>query len=351
MNMYLLKSESDKIAFICTSVFWGIIIFCILFIPIKKNTEDNYETISIQLASTPKTINSKPEEKFLAKEKIQSTTAKETFIPETPVQPISQNSLPKETTVANKPQAAKTATSENTETATSQKNYQQVVKSMEELMAENAAVQKSKPQLSDVDWDAMFADENITTVSSQSETVTKNPTSTSSISGNAASSVTSDTSKQLSSSSQKEGALTKTSSSTTSALEKIGSTVFASTNSSGDVAYNVTAETQTSTGESFVKGTKIKTMDGGSRILIEPSPPTIKISAESEKLIDGSREVNITFIINPSGQVEPGSIEITPSSLLHPNIETEIKAQITKWLFQSAESSGQVRFKYNIMKK
>lgn len=361
MNLSLLKTESDKTAFICTSVFWGILLCLALIIPVKKATEDKYETISIQLASTStlKATESKATEQSLVAEQIQEATPVESFATEPPDQVISQEniSLPKETPkastsnseTANKPATQKTVSTQKTETATQKTSHQQVVKSMEELMAENLATQKAKPQVSDVDWDAMFADENTTTVSSQTESISNNLTATSAISGSAASQATLDSSTQVSSSNQ--GTVSKASSATTSALEKIGSTVFSSTNSAGDVAYNVTADTPSSTGKALAKGTEIKTLEGGSRILIEPSPPVIKISPENEKLIDGSREVNVSFTITPSGQVEPGSIEISPAALLHPKIEAEIKAQIAKWLFQTAESSGQVRFKYNIMKK
>ena len=92
-------------------------------------------------------------------------------------------------------------------------------------------------------------------------------------------------------------------------------------------------------------------MGGGRRLLLEPVEPVLWISRENQRLIPGSLEVTITFEITPEGVVQPGSIKITPESLVHNQVQEEIRAQIGKWRFQVAEGSGQVRFKYNIMKK
>lgn len=98
-------------------------------------------------------------------------------------------------------------------------------------------------------------------------------------------------------------------------------------------------------------GTNMNLVGGGSRLLLEPSQPIISISEKNQKYILGSVEVSINFIVSPEGLVLPGSIKITPESLIHPQIQGEIKAQIGKWHFQIARGSGQVHFKYNIIKK
>ena len=90
---------------------------------------------------------------------------------------------------------------------------------------------------------------------------------------------------------------------------------------------------------------------GGSRRLLEPQEPVIVISPQNQARIMGDTEVTITFEITPEGLVLPSSIKITPESLIPGQVQAEIKNQIEKWRFQVAKGSGQVRFKYNIIKK
>lgn len=98
-------------------------------------------------------------------------------------------------------------------------------------------------------------------------------------------------------------------------------------------------------------GTGLELAGGGTRLLLEPAQPVIHISQESRRYIPGSLEVTISLTVSPEGLVLPGSVKITPESLIHPQVQGEIRAQIGKWRFQSAEGSGQVSFKYNIIKK
>lgn len=98
-------------------------------------------------------------------------------------------------------------------------------------------------------------------------------------------------------------------------------------------------------------GTDMELAGGGTRLLLEPAEPVIHISQENRRYIPGSLEVTISLAVSPEGLVLPGSIKITPESLIHPEVQGEIRAQIGKWRFQSAEGSGQVSFKYNIIKK
>ncbi len=99
------------------------------------------------------------------------------------------------------------------------------------------------------------------------------------------------------------------------------------------------------------RGADMELAGGGTRLLLEPAEPVIRISEGSRRYIPGSLEVTISLTVSPEGLVLPGSIKITPESLIHPEVQGEIRAQIGKWRFQSAEGSGQVSFKYNIIKK
>ncbi len=98
-------------------------------------------------------------------------------------------------------------------------------------------------------------------------------------------------------------------------------------------------------------GTAMNLVGGGSRRLLEPKEPVIVISEKNQSLIVGTIEVAITFEITPEGLVLPSSIKISPESLVHGQVQAEIKSQIEKWRFQVAQGSGQVRFKCNIIKK
>ena len=98
-------------------------------------------------------------------------------------------------------------------------------------------------------------------------------------------------------------------------------------------------------------GAAMNLVGGGSRRLLEPKEPVIVISEKNQSLIMGTIEVAITFEITPEGLVLPSSIKISPESLVHGQVQAEIKSQIEKWRFQVAQGSGQVRFKCNIIKK
>ena len=113
-----------------------------------------------------------------------------------------------------------------------------------------------------------------------------------------------------------------------------------------------TAITQSAgTAQPSTTGTDMNLVGGGSRRLLEPKEPVIVISEKNQSLIMGTIEVAITFEITPEGLVLPSSIKISPESLVHGQVQAEIKSQIEKWRFQVAQGSGQVRFKCNIIKK
>ena len=358
-NIVLSNATSSQKALFYTVLCWLVFSLIMLFIPVATQNTPEYETISLRLSGT------------VAKDTVSTATSEEVAPPsgtvakDTVSTATSEDVAPPSGTVAK--DTVSTATSEDVappsgtvakDTASTATRAEvaprpvQLAKSMEQLMAENAAISREATDVDDVDWDSLFA-ENSTSVQSSTTTTTQTNFATgSSLAGTAASASKNTSSSTTTSSATENNSRQSNSfatSATTSALEKISTATFTETGATG-YSYSVTASTVLANNSSL-SGTQMVTEDGGTRMLLEPVTPIIQLSSESENSIDGSRELNITFIIEPSGQVRPDSIKITPSSLLTPMIEAEIKAQISKWRFQTASSYGQVTFKYNIIRQ
>lgn len=233
---------------------------------------------------------------------------------------------------------------------------QQLYKSIDQLMAEQAAADAPRVSVDDVDWDSLFAEQGTTTVS-ESVTVQSESGSVSAgsvLEGSAASaSGKSGNSTRVSARtdpvSESNSGNSTASGETTAALGRIRTVPFTGNSVAGDVSYTVNADTINYSGDRT--GTELQTADGGSLLLLEPAVPEIIISPDNEQYIDANREVTIMFTVLPSGQVNSGTITIRPASLLHPLIEAEIKVQISKWRFQTSPGYGQVSFKYNIIRR
>lgn len=138
---------------------------------------------------------------------------------------------------------------------------------------------------------------------------------------------------------------------TTSASQSAGTTVSQSAGTTAFQSAGTTASQSAGTDLPSTMGAAMNLVGGGSRRLLEPKEPVIVISEKNQSLIMGTIEVAITFEITPEGLVLPSSIKISPESLVHGQVQAEIKSQIEKWRFQVAQGSGQVRFKCNIIKK
>ena len=210
--------------------------------------------------------------------------------------------------------------------------------------------------MDDAAWEALFAEKgsrSYNTSSSSTVFSTSSPES-SSLSG-VAGSVEKEAIPALSQESEKnQSSASGLSQETAAALDRITSLAEDGTGmaASGETtATSQSAEMGANASLPSTIGTAMNLVGGGSRRLLEPKEPVIVISEKKQSLIMGSIEVTITFGITPEGFVLPSSIKITPESLVHGEVQAEIKSQIEKWRFQVAQSSGQVRFKYNIIKK
>ena len=201
-------------------------------------------------------------------------------------------------------------------------------------------------------WEALFGENSTSSTSSpkSSKSHAVPLDSTSSLSGVAATGSPSVSGGTTSSSALPKEAAQPVAAGTTESLSRIATAAAGDYSSAGSEGQDREVGSGTSEEESST-GAHLELVGGGRRLLLEPGEPVILISRENQRLIPGSLEVTITFEITPEGVVQPGSIKITPESLVHQQVQEEIRAQIGKWRFQVAEGSGQVRFKYNIMKK
>lgn len=201
-------------------------------------------------------------------------------------------------------------------------------------------------------WEALFGENSTSSTSSpkSSKSHAVPLDSTSSLSGVAATGSPSVSGGVTSDSSPAEEAAQPVAAGTTESLSRIATAAAGDYYRAGSEGQNWEIGSGTSE-EASGAGAHLELVGGGRRRLLEPTEPVLWISRENQRLIPGSLEVTITFEITPEGVVQPGSIKITPESLVHNQVQEEIRAQIGKWRFQVAEGSGQVRFKYNIMKK
>ncbi len=366
--------ESRKMGFIGTVIVWFIFVMCAVLIHPAPRTEPEYETVRITLAPLP-AAPSLPAETSLPETppaKTERPAAAETAASATSpaaVQSVSESAAARTEPAArpSSPATQSAATSSAASASAVQPARQELVKSVEELMAESAAA-RPKTTADAVNWDELFADGASVSEVSGGGTAAVNTAQTARIdplSGRAAEAGRDQGAAVQNTADSRRREDSSVSEGTQNALERIVTASWYDPRSaSGAVDYAVTADTAseaaagsgTSAGngsgaESGSGRIRIALTDGSLRTLLEPEKPVITISAANERYIDASREVSISFSIQPSGAVSPGSIRITPSSLLHQLVEDEIKAQIAKWRFQEAASSGQVSFKYNIIKR
>ena len=366
------ESEAQIMALILTIMVWLVVAAFIILFPekiLKKQEPPVYQDISLRLSavdgSTFASVASAPSSEAAPLEELVSESAVSVQLEEivTPVQPEVKAPLPVSAPPAETPKPVKTIppqkapASKPVESAPVQKP---VVSPAEPVASQSPSAPPVEPvdveAMDDAAWEALFAEKgsrSYNTSSSSTVFSTSSPES-SSLSG-VAGSVEKEAIPALSQESEKnQSPASGLSQETAAALERITSLAEGG---AGTATTGETTVTSQSAGMganaslSSTIGTDMNLVGGGSRRLLEPKEPVIVISEKNQSLIIGSIEVTITFGITPEGLVLPSSIKITPESLVHGEVQAEIKSQIEKWRFQVAQSSGQVRFKYNIIKK
>ena len=384
------ESEAQIMALILTIMVWLVVAAFIILFPekiLKKQEPPVYQDISLRLsavdgstfASVASATSSEaaPSSEEAPLEDLVSESAVSVQPEEivTPVQPEVKAPLPVSAPPAETPKPVKTIPPQKapaskpvesapwhsaTKPVESAPVQKPVVSPAEPVASQSPSAPPVEPvdveDMDDAAWEALFAEKgsrSYNTSSSSAVFSTSSPES-SSLSG-VAGSVEKEAIPALSQESEKnQSSASGLSQETAAALERITSLAEGG---AGTATTGETTVTSQSAGMganaslSSTIGTDMNLVGGGSRRLLEPKEPVIVISEKNQSLIIGSIEVTITFGITPEGLVLPSSIKITPESLVHGEVQAEIKSQIEKWRFQVAQSSGQVRFKYNIIKK
>ena len=371
-------------ALILTAMVWLVVAAFIILFPekiLKKQEPPVYQDISLRLSavdgSTLASVASAASSEAAPLEELVSESAVSAQPEESvvPVEPEVKAPLPVSAPPAETPKPVKTIppqkapSSKPVEAAPSSKAPPS--KPLETAPVQKPAMSPAEPVASqspsappvepvdieamdDAAWEALFAEKgsrNYNTAPSPAVSPTSSPAA-SSLSG-VAGSVEKDAA--LSQESEKnQSSASGLSQETAAALERITSLAEGGTGmaASGETtATSQSAEMGANASLPSTIGTAMNLLGGGSRRLLEPKEPVIVISEKNQSLIMGTIEVSITFEITPEGLVLPSSIKISPESLVHGQVQAEIKSQIEKWRFQVAQGSGQVRFKCNIIKK
>lgn len=353
------QHTSSFLSLIITFVIWVVLFVVFAFIKIPEK-EEKYKPIQIVFeqpkvqAVKEKTVTEKKEVQTHKQEIVEQKTEEKTQIQQTKPEVVEQK---KETKVEQKTQTAKTQpqqkqnvqTSKTTsapkqssqKAATTKKETPAnkkvpeftYAKSVEDLMNEQFETQKSS-DVSDFDWDSMFEETTISSSSNNSKKIVKTESTDFGQAGSLSYNENSNqTSKEVKASSN-----SALSSSTKSQLDNIAEAKQSSSSSK-----------QTSSNQSLSKIDDFDWIQGSMRELQIPKDPKIIISEESGKSLDSTREVIISFTVLEDGSVI--NIKITPSSVLSPQIQSEIKEQLYNWHFESSSSISLASFRCILQKK
>lgn len=352
--------------------FWAVIVTAFVFIPLKTAVEEPvYKEIRIQLAPmeekqpVPEPVKT-PEPEPVIEEVVAvvsepaSTPVPKTAEPAPAPKAAEPAPAPaaaeKAETPPSAPKAAEPvpAPAAKTPTPAPEPAKQTLVKSVDQLMAEQAASKGSKKSADEVDWDAIFGESSSSASSVSTGEKTFVAQQGPSTSGQAAASTTdAGTSAAAVSGRRQETAV---SAGTADALGSISDAAAAGiSGSSGKSAAgsgNGTVSGGSGTAAGASSGDGIEWGSGGGRKLVRPSKPEITFSEEQKALITASvRDIRISFKVRADGNVLRDSIIIDKKASLPALISQEIERQISEWTFETGTSDGQAVFLYSIIKE
>ena len=361
------QHTSEFFAIAGTVLFW--LIFTIFSFVIKPQPDKpKYKEVQIVLSSTP--VVQKTEEAPAPAEAASASAASsesvveqvvETPAPKVEPAPVVKENPPAPKTVEKKvetpkpkaqpkpepkKEAPKTQT-QKTQTPVPAKKAEPVepIEYAVDPMEAFAAQTNKKPK-KEVDWDAMFADDEpaTTQTTNQVKTVTnKEPA----FSGTAGTKAADSTEKLTSSSTPNSNSKSQNaSSSTSSALEGIKNSSF-----KGNAENGIQSQTNVKSKTSGSGKIEMQMSNGRSRALISPAKPVINLSAQAAATIDSSITVTIKFRVVEAGNVPRAEISITPESTLHQLVRDEIRNQISTWRFEPADYAATATFEYKIVKQ
>lgn len=350
------QHTSSFLSLIITFVVWIVLFVVFAFVKFPEKKEE-YKPIQIVFEQPKvqsvqeKTVPEKkevqtPKQELVEQKSVQKTEQKKQEVVEQKTQPQKKesvepktNNAPKQTaqttktTTAPKQSTQKTSTTKKETPANKKVPEFTYAKSVEDLMNEQFETQKSS-NVSDFDWDSMFEE---TTTSSSSNNNQKYVKTESSDFGQAGSLSYNENSNQTSKE-VKSSSNSTLSSSTKSQLDNIA-----------DAKQSSSSSKQTSSNQSLSKIDDFDWIQGSMRELQIPQNPKIVISEVSGRLLDSTREVIISFTVLEDGSVI--NIKITPSSVLAPQIQSEIKEQLYNWHFESSDSISLASFRCILQKK
>ena len=359
-------ASSRVISLGVTTLFWFIFIICAIYIGPKKNDNVKYEVVQLMLSPEDHYVPNITQEMIdKVGGKAESEADMEQNAPAQERLPAVEQQAPVETPVSNPVQKQKnpapvnsnnaqkspastakqpvpvpeSSTVSQTASTTSAKTYD-YANSVDDMLKTQTANTKPK-DYSNVDWDAMFGDSS-NAQTSQSVATTK-VQSQNSVSGAAATtSSPSNPSASSSSGTNSSSATNNTASSSTlnSLSQMANSNAAAGTNSSN----SSTANASSSSSQKTATGGPFEFNDGASRSL--KSELKITFSSEASKAITENRDLVISFYINEAGNVY--NISFKNSAGIAPIVLSEIKAQINKWIFDSAPNTSIATFRLKI---
>ena len=377
-------TNTEIFSMVFTIFLWTAIILCLTLIPVHiTEPQKDYETIHISLNSVPE---KKTEEASLGKP-IAKADKDEPGVP--PVQKAAEQPKtaeppkaveapkaveqpkPAAKTVEQPKAAAKTETkpapkteptpAPKTETKMVAKTEpapktepkpQQLVKSMEELMAEQSRAAPKKTIDDDSDaWEEMLKDDDGWSTTNDSKTPAKTsvsnaPQQQSSFSGSSAAAADSATNTNASAVSS-SGSERDTGVSESTLRQLAGMKSYPG--ETGGVTGNISVDAAERVGNGG-KEIHIKMSGGAMRRLLSPASPFIDLG-DTASQIDSAKEVEIRFTVLAGGTVPYSSIKVTPESVLPPDVNRRIQDQLSRWRFEPAESDGQATFSYTIIRQ
>lgn len=336
---------SEFFAIAGTILFW--LIFMIFALVIKPQPEKpEYKEVQIVLSSTP--VVQKTEESPAPAEQAAASASRSEPVVEKTVEPPAPKAEPVQKTETMAPKApAKPAVKK--EPKKQQTPSSKTVPAEPENYAFDMSsgvnfnnVTKPKPTISEEDFDNFFKDDGneSDTPEKKSKIVEGKSSISDKSAGTAAEKPSESITSQNSSSASKNNDV---SDSTSDALKGIKNTF------QGNAQDGIQSQTNVKSRKSGSGKVEMEMSNGRSRALISPASPVINLSAQAAATIDTSKTVTINFKVLEAGNVT--EIKITPESILTSIVRDEIKAQISKWLFEAADYTASANFEYKIIKR
>lgn len=359
-----LYSRRQLTSVLISAFLWAALVLIFMYVPLTAGVEEPvYHEIRIQLAPLEEKPEAAPAPVVEAVPGPEMVPAAEPVIETSPaVEEVVIAPVKAEAPAPSAPKAAGPAASKKEEPAPApaakspvpapEPAKQTLVKSVDQLMAEQAAARGSKKNAEEIDWDSVFGESSTATSSvstgEKNFVAQKGP----STSGQAAASA-SDTGMSAAATTGK-ATTDAVSEGTAGALAGIA-TASASAGSGNIAAVSGTGEgngSSVSTGTGTAAGDGLEWGSGGGRKLKYPSKPEITFTEEQKTLITASvRDIRISFLVRADGTVLRDSILIDKKAGLPAQISQEIERQISEWFFEAGKSDGQAVFVYSIIKE